>query len=154
MILLQMATDDIPDRGEDLRVTSSITLPAAALRLRYVRGRGPGGQNVNKVSSAAELIVHQDAIRAALGDEAFGRFVASYGTRITSAGDIQISSDEHRTQENNRRAVLDRLLGMLRQSLVRPKTRRKTKPSRGSKMRRLEGKKRRGEIKAMRRGMD
>ena len=142
-----------PDgRRGDVRVGPTLTLPAAAVRVRFVRSRGPGGQNVNKVSTAAEL-------RVALADLtmidpfALARLRTLAGSRLTQDGEILIVSDAARTQEGNRREATDRLADLIRRALVRPKTRRKTKPSRGAKLRRLSAKKQRGQTKAGRRAV-
>ena len=149
------APTDAPDpamlRG-DVRVGPTLTIPAAAVRVRFVRSRGPGGQNVNKLSTAAEL-------RVALADldmldlQALARLRRLAGSRLTQDGEILIVSDAARTQEGNRREATDRLIDLLRRALVRPKPRRKTKPSRAAKQRRLTAKKQRGETKSTRRSV-
>ncbi len=153
------ATDPIdPDeRRGDVRVGPTLTLPAAAVRVRFVRSRGPGGQNVNKVSTAAELRVALADLTAlgpfAADPSALARLRTLAGSRLTQDGEILIVSDAARTQEGNRREATDRLADLIRRALVRPKTRRKTKPSRGAKLRRLSAKKQRGQTKAGRRAV-
>jgi ribosome-associated protein len=123
----------------------------SSIRFRYARSSGPGGQNVNKVNTKAELWLALDALFG-LTPRALDRLKQMAGKRLTSAGEIHIASDTERTQEANRAAVMDRLRALLAQAVHEPKARRKTKPSRASKRRRLDAKKRRGEIKANRRG--
>ena len=123
---------------------------ASALRFQYARSGGPGGQNVNKVNTKAELWVPLNAL-VGLGERAAGRLRASAGRRLTAAGEIHIASDSERTQEANRAAVMQRLREMLVAALHEPKVRRKTKPSRAAKRRRLEAKRRRSDVKSNRR---
>jgi ribosome-associated protein len=123
----------------------------SALRFQYARSRGPGGQNVNKVNTKAELWAPLSAFWG-LTPRATQRLREIAGKRLTSAEEIHISSDSHRTQEQNREAVLERLRAMVTAAAHEPKLRRKTKPSRAAKRRRVEGKRRRGEIKSGRRG--
>lgn len=110
---------------------------------------GPGGQNVNKRATKAELRIPLAAIP--IGARALERLEQLAGRRIGGAGEIIITCDEHRSQERNKAGCLERLREMIIQAIPEPKKRRATKPSRGAKMRRLEGKKREGEIKKGRR---
>jgi ribosome-associated protein len=123
----------------------------SALRFQYARSSGPGGQNVNKLNTKAELWVPLDALYG-LSERAMGRLRQMAGKRLTTSGEIHIASDTQRTQEANRAAVLQRLRDLLSQAVREPKVRRKTKPSRASKQRRLDAKRRRGEVKSNRRG--
>lgn len=136
--------------GAGVELAPGVRAPASALRFQYARSSGPGGQNVNKVNTKAELWVPLDAV-AGLTDRAMGRLRASAGRRLTAAGELHIASDSERTQEANRAAVMDRLREMLVAAMHEPKARRKTKPSRAAKRRRVEEKRRRGEVKAKRR---
>jgi ribosome-associated protein len=131
-----------------LRVTRDITIDEKDLDIAFVRASGPGGQNVNKLSTAAQL--RFDASRTALAPDVMIRLTTLAGQRMTKDGVIVIHAQRFRTQERNRADAIDRLLDLLREASVRPKPRRATKPTLGSKMRRLDGKKRRSDVKAKR----
>ena len=135
--------------GEEL--APGVFAPPGTLRLQYARSGGPGGQNVNKVNTKAELWVPVDALHG-LRPAALERLRALAGSRLTKAGEIHIASETERTQEGNRLAVYARLRDLIERATVVPKVRRKTKPSKASKRRRLEQKRRRGSIKSQRRG--
>lgn len=122
----------------------------ADVRLQFARGSGPGGQNVNKVNTKVELWVRLSGI-GGLHVGAVARLAEAAGRRLTASGEIHLSSDERRTQRGNREAVFERLREMIVLAKVEPKRRRKIKVSRAAKLRRLEGKKRRGEVKSSRR---
>ena len=138
---------DSPPPGIEL--APGISVAADALRLAYTRSSGPGGQNVNKVSSKAELWVAVGAI-VGLSEGARARLRTAAGSRLTKSDEIHLAADGSRSQEANRQEVLQRLREMIVVARVEPKTRRKTKPSRGSRQRRLDAKKQRGELKALR----
>ena len=131
-----------------IRVTRDITIDEKDLDITFVRASGPGGQNVNKLSTAAQL--RFDTRRVALAPDVAARLDRLAGSRMTKDGVIVIHAQRFRTQERNRADAIDRLLGLLREAAIRPTPRRPTKPTLGSKKRRLEGKKRRGDIKAKR----
>jgi ribosome-associated protein len=131
-----------------LRVTRDITIDEKDLDIAFVRASGPGGQNVNKLSTAAQL--RFDVTRISLAPDVMTRLTALAGQRMTRDGVIVIHAQRFRTQERNRADAIDRLLDLLREASIRPKPRRATKPTLGSKIRRLDGKKRRGDIKARR----
>ncbi len=128
-----------------------VRVPVSVVRLQYSRSSGPGGQNVNKVSSRCELWVGVGDI-VGLTDSARTRLRAMAGSKLTQADEIHIASDESRGQEGNRSLAIERLRELILQAMHEPKKRRKTKPSYGSKQRRLEGKKRRSDIKRGRSG--
>lgn len=113
----------------------------------FSRSSGPGGQNVNKVNTRAELRVRPEALRG-MHPAAVQRLRTQAGGRLTAAGEIIIVADETRSQVDNREAGLERLRDLVAHAQVIPKTRKKTKPSRGSKERRLEGKKREAKRKS------
>ena len=124
-----------------LRVSRDLTIDENDIEIVFVRASGPGGQNVNKVSTAAQL--RFDTTKIALPPDAAQRLARLAGSRMTKDGVIVIQAFRFRTQERNRADAIERLLEMLREAMVRA-----TKPTFGSKQRRLEGKKRRSDIKA------
>ncbi|MBN9584583.1 MAG: aminoacyl-tRNA hydrolase [Afipia sp. 62-7] len=129
-----------------IRVTRDIAIDEKDLDVTFVRASGPGGQNVNKLSTAAQL--RFDINRLSLPPDVLARLTGLAGQRMTKDGVIVIHAQRFRTQERNRADAIDRLLDLLREASIRPKPRRATRPTLGSKVRRLEGKKRRGDIKA------
>ena len=132
-----------------LKITDKISLDERELEERFVRASGPGGQNVNKVSTAVEL--RFDVVGSpSLPEGVRVRLARLAGRRLSDEGILVIRADRFRTQERNRADAIDRLLELLRAAAVRPTPRRATKPTLGSKTRRLEGKKRRSDIKAKR----
>jgi ribosome-associated protein len=140
---------DEPSQSGDLQVGPGVYLPVGAMRFQFARSGGPGGQNVNKLNTKAELWVRPQDLKG-LHPEAAGRLCALAGRRLTREGEIHIVAETARTQEQNRAAVLEKLRELVVAAMHRPKVRRKTRPSRAAKERRLESKKRRGEIKAKR----
>jgi ribosome-associated protein len=137
-----------------LRISRNLSIDENDLEISFVRASGPGGQNVNKLSTAAQLRFVTG--RIALPDDARKRLVGLAGQRMTKDGVIVIHAQRFRTQERNRADAIERLVELLREAMVRPAPRRATRPTLASKQRRLEGKKRRGDIKARRgtRGFD
>ena len=131
-----------------IRITSRISIDEREVGESFVRASGPGGQNVNKLSTAAQL--RFDTRRIVLADDAKARLNRLAGQRMTKDGVIVIHAQRFRTQERNRADAIDRLLELLREAMTRPIVRRPTKPTLGSKKRRLEGKKRRSDVKAKR----
>ena len=130
-------------------VTDTLSLDERDLDERFVRSSGPGGQNVNKVSTAVELRFNVAA--SPLPDEVKARLVLLAGNRINVDGILLIDSREHRLQSMNREAARARLVTLIRQALVKPRTRRPTKPKAGAREKRLTSKKLRGGVKASRR---
>ena len=131
-----------------LRIVRNLTIDENDLEVSFVRASGPGGQNVNKLSTAAQL--RFDTRRISLPADAQARLARLAGQRLTKDGVIVIHAQRFRTQERNRTDAIDRLVELLREVMTPPVPRRPTKPTFGSKQRRLEGKKRRSDIKARR----
>ncbi|HLL90934.1 MAG TPA: alternative ribosome rescue aminoacyl-tRNA hydrolase ArfB, partial [Tepidisphaeraceae bacterium] len=134
----------------ELSLGAGATVPRAAVRWQYARSSGPGGQNVNKVNTKAELWVAVGDI-AGLTDAARGRLRQFAGKRLTDADEVHVAADDARSQEGNRQSALARLAELVAKAAHEPKVRRKTKPSRGARRRRLESKRHRSEVKARRR---
>jgi ribosome-associated protein len=132
-----------------IRVTDRISVDEAELEESFVRASGPGGQNVNKLSTAVQL--RFDVRRSpSLPNEVAVRLMRLAGSRLTKDGILVITAQNQRTQEGNRRDARDRLIALIRQAAIVPRKRRPTKPSKAAKAKRLEGKKRRSSIKNMR----
>jgi ribosome-associated protein len=133
-----------------LRVTGHIEIDEREIDEQFVRASGPGGQNVNKLSTAVQLrfdVRHSPS----LPGDVRARLERLAGSRLTRDGVLIIIAQRHRTQLRNRQDALDRLLDLIRRAAVAPIRRRPTRPTKASRERRIEGKKRRGGIKHLRR---
>jgi ribosome-associated protein len=132
-----------------IRVTAQIAIDEREIEESFVRASGPGGQNVNKLSTAVQL--RFDVRRSpTLSDDVRARLERLAGGRLTREGVLVITAQRHRTQARNRADALDRLIELVRHAAVAPVRRRPTKPTKASRERRIEGKKRRGGIKRLR----
>ncbi len=131
------------------RVIPDLDLDDRDLTWRFVRASGPGGQNVNKVSSAVELRVDLKACR--LPPEILARLRAIAGRRVSNEDMLLVEAQEHRAQDDNRKSALAKLAGLLRRAMERPRPRKATKPTKGSQRRRVASKIKRGAVKAGRR---
>ena len=130
-----------------IQITASIALDERDLDERFIRAAGPGGQNVNKVSTAVELRFRLGG-HTYLPEDVRTRLEQLAGRRLTLEGEIVIRADEHRTQERNREAALARLIALIEQATHKPKPRYKTKVPRAERQRRLDHKSRRADVKA------
>ena len=133
-----------------IRITDSISIDESELAESFVRASGPGGQNVNKVSSAVQLRFNARHSPSLSNDVAV-RLMRIAGKRLTKDGVIVIVAQQHRTQERNREDARNRLFEMIRQAAVRPTPRRPTKVPKAERRQRLEAKKHRSTIKNLRR---
>jgi ribosome-associated protein len=132
-----------------LEITPNLVIPDSDLSFAFVRASGPGGQNVNKVSSAAQLRFDM-AGTTVLSDAVKSRLRGLAGRRLTDDGAILIIARNQRSQDHNRREALERLADLISRALVAPKARKATKPTRASRERRLDGKSRQQQTKRTR----
>lgn len=132
-----------------IKITGNIWIGEGEVAEEFIRASGPGGQHVNKASTAVQLRFNVDA-SPGLPGYVKARLKALAGQRLTSEGDIIITSRESRSREQNRQEALDKLIELIEKAAQRPKARRKTKPTKGSKERRLKEKAVRGAVKKMR----
>ncbi len=130
-------------------ITDAISLDERDVGERFVRASGPGGQNVNKVATAVEL--RFNVASSALPEDVKQRLIDLAGPKRMSDGILAIDSREYRTQSENRVAARARLVALIQQALVKPRQRRKTKPTKGARERRISAKKLRSSVKAGRR---
>ncbi len=131
-----------------IEITPTLQIDEREVQFDFVRASGPGGQNVNKVSTAVQLRFNVHG--SSLPEEVKTRLVKVAGKRVTSEGVLVVEAKAFRTQEKNKEDAIARFVALVRRSLERPKPRKKTRPTQRSIEKRIESKKQRGEIKRMR----
>jgi ribosome-associated protein len=140
-------------QGSEYSLAPGVSVAPEGMRFQYSRGGGPGGQNVNKVNTKAELWITVSKI-IGLTPAAMDRLRRLAGRRLTAGDELHVVSETHRTQEANRREIFGRVGELILDAKREPKRRRKTRPSASARRKRLESKRRRGEIKQRRAGRD
>lgn len=139
---------------DSIRITENIEIPLADIKYRYSRSSGPGGQHVNTSDTRVTLLfdISRSAVfQQALSENKYARFLSRLKKQLNKDGVLQISCQQTRSQLKNKEIALDQLTKIIKQALVEPKPRKKTKPSKAAKQKRLNDKKRRSEVKAGRR---
>ncbi|HVT87675.1 MAG TPA: alternative ribosome rescue aminoacyl-tRNA hydrolase ArfB [Tepidisphaeraceae bacterium] len=144
-------TERIDPTSAMVELAPGVFAPGDAVRIQFSRSSGPGGQNVNKINSKAELWVKVSRI-VGMEFRALARLRTAAGNRLTNEDEIHLRAEAERSAEANREEVFERLRQLILSACVQPKPRRKTKPSKASKQRRLDSKRRRSQIKSHRRG--
>ncbi len=131
-----------------IKLSDTVAVEEREFEERFVQASGPGGQNVNKVATAVEL--RFDVKNSSLAPDIKARLIAVAGRRVSSKGILVLESREHRTQAKNRTAARERLAQLLERASRRPKVRRPSKPGRATRERRLDEKRQRSQVKALR----
>ena len=134
---------------EDLPIDDDLVIPGAELRVSASRSGGPGGQHVN-TSSTRITVTWSVADSAVLDEAARERLLERLATRLTGAGELQVSAEDSRSQHQNRERARERLAALVREARVEQAPRKRTRPSRAAKKRRVDAKRRRAEVKRMR----
>lgn len=132
-----------------IKITGNIWIDEGEVKEEFIRASGPGGQHVNKTSTAVQLRFNVDS-SPGLPSDVKARLRALAGQRLTGEGDIIITSKDSRSREQNRADALGKLVALIEKAAQKPKARRKTRPTLGSKERRLKEKSKRGAVKKMR----
>ena len=135
-----------PDEDSLIEIRTDLRIPSSEISFTSSRSSGPGGQNVNKVSTRVTLLFNVDS-SPSLSKAQKERLGERLGTRISQAGVLQVNSQEHRSQLRNRQAALERFIRLLREALHRPRPRRPTRKPRRAREERLRRKKQRGQLK-------
>ena len=135
---------------DDIPINKHVTIPASELSYTASRSSGPGGQHANKTDSRIQVRWNVPASMA-LSDYLKKRLMLVLGPRLTDDGDLLLAADSHRSQHRNRDEVTQRLAALVREALIPPKPRRKTKPTKASRQKRLDDKRRRSDLKSQRR---
>jgi ribosome-associated protein len=134
---------------DDLVINDQLTIPAGELEITASRSSGPGGQHVNKADTRIQVRWNVTG-SAVLSDAQRGRLQRNLASRLTEQGDLLLACDTHRSQRRNREEALQRLAALVREALIPPKPRKKTRPSRAAAEKRLQEKKHRGQVKRSR----